>query len=193
MFTVDTAAGLERAARRIGGLDAAQIEWQCEVIAQAAAVERDAARDAPPSTHRLGSVATRDEVRPAADAAIDTIAAQATRVSDGAAWVGLSWIGDSDVGQLAVLGHDLYSGSCGIAVALAAHAKATGRAASAELARAAVTHLRAQLRGANAGHVSRLLGIGGAVGLGSVVYGLTVIADLLEEPTLRATRIDARR
>lgn len=190
MFTTDANAGIDRATRRIRGLDADHIEWECDVITQAASLQRTDDDEAPPRTHELGSAAEPSEVTAAADAAIEAISTQAVRRDDGAAWVGLNWIGDSNVGQFAVLGHDLYSGTCGIAVALAAHARVRGSAGSADLARAALAHLRAQLTGSNAGHVARLLGLGGASGLGSVCYGLSVTGALLDDDAMLA---DARR
>ena len=71
-----------------------------------------------------------------------TLAQLAVRRGSSAAWVGLDWLGDSEVSQLVVLGPDLYNGACGIAVFLAAHAALTGDVSSDALARAAVAGLR---------------------------------------------------
>ena len=84
------------------------------------------------------------------------------------------------------LGPDLYNGRSGIALFLAAHAAVTGRAASAELALAAVAHLRSGLRGHNSARLARSLGLGGGIGLGSVVYALNVMSNMLNDDELPA-------
>jgi lantibiotic modifying enzyme len=60
-----------------------------------------------------------------------------------------------------------------------------GQPQSAELALAAVSQLRAQLT-SRAAHAARLLGIGGATGLSSVVYALSVMSGLLGDDHLLA-------
>ena len=120
----------------------------------------------------------------------DEISRHAVRRGPDAAWIGLNWFPESDAAQLAVLGHDLYNGNCGIAVFLAAHARARSCPESADLALAALARLRGELNGHNAARLARLLGVGGATGLGSVVYALTVTASLLADESLLA---DAER
>ncbi len=86
---------------------------------------------------------------------------------------------------LVALGADLYGGATGIALFLAAHARLTGLAASADLARAALTAVRYTIRSSGGMRFARVLGIGGAAGIGSIVYALTVIAGLLDDEKLR--------
>lgn len=183
--------GLQRARARLRGLDAHEIAWQAELIGQTVAGGGDAAV-ARPGTARPEYVAGSPAVENVSDVcqAADAVAAElcriAIRAGGAAAWIGTGWVGDSDVAQPAVLGHDLYNGTPGIAVFLAAHARVRQAGESSDLARAAVAHLRAQLRSANAPHLARVLGLGGAVGLGSLVYALTVMSDLLGDEELRA-------
>lgn len=120
----------------------------------------------------------------------EEVARHAVRRGSGAAWIGLSWLGDSEVAQLTVLGPDLYDGACGIALFLAAHAMARQRSSSAELAIAALAQLRRDLRSRGAARFARSLGIGGATGVGSIVYTLAVMSKLLGEEDLLA---DAHR
>jgi len=110
----------------------------------------------------------------------------AVRRGPGAAWIGLDWLGDADVVQLVCLGPDLYNGASGIALFLAAHAAVTGSKPSGELALAALSHLRNTLKGRNAARAARALGIGGATGLGSILYALTVMAKCLRNDDLLA-------
>ncbi|MGZ8802752.1 MAG: type 2 lanthipeptide synthetase LanM, partial [Mycobacterium sp.] len=110
-----------------------------------------------------------------------SVSDHAIRRGHGAAWIGLDWLDDAEMSQLVVLGPDLYNGNCGIAVFLAAHAAVTGHKTSEELAAAAVARLRETLRGRNPARLARTLGTGGALGMGSVIYGLAVIAALNDD------------
>lgn len=100
------------------------------------------------------------------------------------AWVGLDWLGDSEVGQLVTLGANLYNGTSGIALFLAAHTHYADDSVSRELALKALAATRLQIAQPSAPRWARGLGIGGTSGLGSVVYALTVISELLSEPSL---------
>jgi type 2 lantibiotic biosynthesis protein LanM len=120
----------------------------------------------------------------------DRIAAELTNLAirrgSGAAWIGLDWLGDSEAFQLVCLGPDLYNGVSGIALFFAAHAAATGNTSSGELAAAAVSHLRKDLHRRNAARMARSIGVGGATGLGSIVYALAVMSRCLDDPALLA-------
>ena len=101
-----------------------------------------------------------------------------------AGWIGLDWLAGSDVGQLVPLGPDLYNGVGGIALFLAAYAKQFQDDNAKELALKALASLRQQIYAPTAARWARSLGIGGASGLGSVLYALTNISVLLDDPTL---------
>ena len=128
-----------------------------------------------------------------ADRIASEIARLAVRRGPGAAWIGLDWLGDAEVFQLVCLGPDLYNGATGIALFLAAHAAVTGNQASGELALAGLSHVRKNLKGANAPRAARSLGIGAATGLGSVVYAFAVIAECLRNDDLFADALAAAR
>lgn len=191
---ISTAAvsGLERAIARVRDLDEREIAWQIEVIrenTQSAPATIPSAvvaePGAPPSPDATPAPA-RELFLAEADRIATEIARYAIRRGPGAAWIGLDWLGDAEVFQLVCLGPDLYNGASGIALFLAAHAAATGRAASAELARAALTHLRKTLKSSSAARMARALGIGGATGLGSIVYAFAVMARSLNDDELLA-------
>jgi lantibiotic modifying enzyme len=95
-------------------------------------------------------------------------------------------LGDAEVVQLVPLGPELYNGVSGIAVFLAAHAAVTGCKSSGELALAAIAYLRKNLKSQNAARMARSLGLGGASGLGSIVYALTVMSKCLGDDGLLA-------
>ena len=185
-------SGLARARERLQNFDDEEIAWQIEVIRQNTNSILPAAEATPQTMPREET--TPDGGVAAAKAAFiaeaDRIAAElsryASRRGPAAAWIGLDWLGDSEVFQLVCLGPDLYNGSAGIAVFLAAHAATTGRRLSGELALAAVAQLRKNLASRNVSRQARALGIGAATGLGSIVYALTVMAKCLDYGDLLA-------
>ena len=189
----EAVSGEQRARARIEKFSEQEIASQREIIRQNTSTVSRAAAPAP--THaqprRLrcpkGAGAPAREIFLAeADRIAKELTCHAIRRGSGAAWIGLDWLGDSEVSQLACLGADLYNGGCGIALFLAAHAAVTGHESSRELALAAVAYLRQQLKRRSRSRLARGLGIGGATGLGSVIYGFAVMARCLDDDALRA-------
>ena len=193
-YSVRVAAspGLNRARERIQTFDEKEIDWQIEVI-------RESTRSLtkPPDVAAAGQAKLLERSDASLPSAKKTFAAESERVAEelsrcairrgpGAAWIGLDWLGDAEVFQLVCLGPDLYNGVSGIAFFLAAHAAVTGRQSSAELARAGVANLRKNLKSRNAARMARSLGVGGATGLGSIVYALSVMSRMLRDDTLLA-------
>jgi class II lanthipeptide synthase len=193
-------SGLERARVRFENFDEQEIAWQAEVIRENT---NSIPRSAKPKTTELQETLRQEISRQ--DSAIsptkETFTAEADRIAaelsyyairrgPSVAWIGLDWLGDSEFSQLVCLGPDLYNGICGIGVFLAAHTAVTGNKASAELAYAGLAQLRKNLKSRNAARMSRALGVGGAVGLGSIVYALSVMAKCLQDDGLLA---DARQ
>ncbi|MFI5506542.1 type 2 lanthipeptide synthetase LanM family protein [Mycobacterium sp. NPDC051804] len=179
---LEVSPGLERATARLRGLTDDEIAWQVEVIRQSTDLLR------PRPAVDIGPLASdlhaEQEFLAEADKLAATLAHLAVRGASSAAWIGLDWLGDSEVSQLVVLGPDLYNGNCGIAVFLAAHSAVTGDDASAALAGDAVAGLRSHLAGRNPARMARTLGLGGGLGLGSIIYGLAVIGALLEDDAI---------
>ena len=180
--TLPVVPGLERVRARLHTLDHDEINWQAEVIRQTSTfVDTDGADR---GLRTDGATLTVDELAAEADAVAAELSRLAIRRGPAAAWIGLSWFTDSDASQLTVLGHDLYNGQCGIALFLSAHARVRESGASAELALSGLESLRAELLGRNAAHLARVLGLGGATGLGSIVYTFAVMARLLDDQGL---------
>jgi type 2 lantibiotic biosynthesis protein LanM len=112
-----------------------------------------------------------------------TLRREAILSGEGAAWLGLLPISEEHA-QLDVIGNDLYSGATGIALFLAALSRVTGDDYRA-LSLAAIAPLREELWGAKSGRRLALkMGIGGAAGLGSVVYALVLLSRFLENDEL---------
>jgi len=188
IISPNTVSGLERAKARLRNLDDGEIAWQVEVIRENTNSRTPAARHALPDT---SGAPTREIFIAEADKAAAKISSHAIRRGPGAAWIGLDWLGDSDMAQLTNLGPDLYNGTSGIALFLAAHAVVTGTERSADLALAGIAYLRRQIKSRNAARFARSLGLGGGTGLGGIVYALTAMAAILRDDALRADALAA--
>ena len=189
----EATSGMDRARARVQSFDEQDIAWQITVITQnTSSLPRSAGPPAPgverkqPSRSEVDVAPTKEVFVAEADKIAEELSRYAIRRGPGAAWIGLDWLGDSEVFQLVCLGPELYNGVSGIAVFLAAHAAVTGCKSSGELALAGMSHLRKNLRGRNAARMARSLGIGGATGLGSIVYALTVMSKSLHDDDLLA-------
>src|SRR5215475_9902829 len=184
--------GLSRARARIQTFDQDEIDWQVEVIREntRSLIKRSDPMTAgdvhAPKLLDVTELPAKTVFMTEADRIADALSHYAIRKGPGAAWIGLDWLGDAEVFQLVCLGPDLYNGVSGIALFLAAHAAVSGRKPSAELARAGVAHLRKNLKSRNAARIARSLGVGGATGLGSIVYALTVMSKMLGDDSLLA-------
>ena len=187
LFTAPT--DVRRARDRVRALDTDGVAWQVDVIRHTSPdssgirPRRDGARACQMSTEDVVALPSSAFLREAGRIA-EEIADYAIRAGPGAAWIGVGWFADSDVAQLAVLGHDLYNGACGIATFLAAHARIARNPDSADLALAAIAHVRSALKGYRGSRMGRLAGIGGATGLGSIIYGFTCISRFLDDDRL---------
>jgi type 2 lantibiotic biosynthesis protein LanM len=190
-IAVRTAAipGLDRARARLDNLDEAEIAWQVEVIAENTNPQASARAPRLRRDGEFGREAHAAPDNPLFAAEAGKIAAELSRLAirrrASAAWIGLDWLGDSDVFQLVCLGADLYNGATGIAFFLAAHGAVAASAASSALALAGVARIRKNLKSRNAPRLARSLGIGAGTGLGSIVYALTVMAQWLGDAGLR--------
>lgn len=112
----------------------------------------------------------------------EEIRANAIRAGDGSAsWIVPQYLYRAGRYQFQPIEADLYSGTCGVAIFLAAVEHITGGAGYRELALGALKLLRRSLRlyGPN---LARDIGIGAASGLGSVMYALAKIGQWLNEP-----------
>ncbi|MGL5796440.1 MAG: type 2 lanthipeptide synthetase LanM, partial [Waterburya sp.] len=96
-------------------------------------------------------------------------------------WIGLELRPNSPGFQLQSLGNNLYDGSCGVALFLAALAKVTKNSDWQDLALKTLQPLRQDLQDPNSEVFHRLKreGIGGSTGLGSIVYSLVKISHFI--------------
>jgi len=190
---LDASAGLDRARARVQSFDEHDIAWQIEVIRENTNSVLRSTEPAAPRAEQMQMLRPGQDIVPTPEkflAEADLIAADlnryAIRRGPGAAWIGLDWLGDSEVFQLVCLGPDLYNGVSGIAVFLAAHSNVANCTTSGELALAGLSHLLRNLNSRNSARMARAVGIGAATGLGSIVYALTVTAKCLRNDELLA-------
>ncbi|MEQ9549609.1 MAG: type 2 lanthipeptide synthetase LanM family protein [Coleofasciculus sp. G3-WIS-01] len=114
---------------------------------------------------------------------------RAIQADDGSAtWIGLGFLPQVNRFQLQPIGNSLYDGCSGIALFLGALTKITGDNQWRDLCLGALQPLRRILPDSDAESRQKLtrLGIGGAAGLGSIVYSLVRISQFLEDRTLLA-------
>lgn len=97
-------------------------------------------------------------------------------------WIGLSFVLEIQRFQLEPLNDSLYDGNCGIALFFAALAKIQPNPVYRQSALSAVQSLRQSLQQPSSRQAMLAkIGIGGAVGCGSLIYSLTRIGEFLEE------------
>ena len=190
---IEAVSGFDRARARVRSFDEEEIGWQIDVIREntrsiSRAIEPAVTSDQLIRAEHsdIAGIPAKEIFIAEADRVAKEISRRAIRKGPGAAWIGLDWLGDAEVFQLACLGPDLYNGASGIAVFLAAHATVTGHTSSGDLALAGVSYLRKRLKSRNAASMARTLGIGGATGLGSIIYAMSVMSKCLDDDGLLA-------
>lgn len=108
---------------------------------------------------------------------------QAIQAADGSlTWVALTFLPQAQKFQFQPIGHSLYDGRCGISLFLAALAHVTQSDNARHLALAALQPLLHAL--ANPAALLAQIGLGGATGMGSVIYSLVKVGQFLQDPGL---------
>jgi type 2 lantibiotic biosynthesis protein LanM len=122
-------------------------------------------------------------IAPALDLA-EAIRSHAIRTEDGsAAWIAPQYLVQAERYQLQPMDYELYGGTSGVALFLAAAERFAPGSGYGELALAALRPLQSTLD-RHPDRLSDVMGIGGASGLGSVAYSLLHVSRLLDEPVL---------
>ncbi|NMG07797.1 type 2 lantipeptide synthetase LanM [Brasilonema sp. UFV-L1] len=102
-------------------------------------------------------------------------------------WITFAHIVKAQRFQLQPMEFGLYDGSCGVALFLAALEAVTGDNGFRKLTVGALQPLRKVLHNSNSKSgqkITKRIGIGGAMGIGSILYALVRISQLLGEPAL---------
>lgn len=117
----------------------------------------------------------------------EEIQARAIWGSDGSVqWIGFNYFPNANCFQFEPLGNNLYNGNSGIALFLAALDYVKGTNQFRELVTGALFSIRKFLQTFDYESQRRFVrqGIGGGMGLGSLIYGLVTISQFLKEPAL---------
>jgi type 2 lantibiotic biosynthesis protein LanM len=102
-------------------------------------------------------------------------------------WIGLSYVLEAERFQLQVLNDSLYEGRCGVALFLAALYHVTGESRWRDLSLRALCSLRRSLQTLDSNAQAQpeeFTGIGGAIGLGSMIYSFVKVSQFLNDATL---------
>ncbi len=114
--------------------------------------------------------------------------ARALEDADGSLnWIGMGFVPEAERFQLQLLGDSLYDGRCGVALFFAGLYQVTHEPQFSELALRVLKPLRQQLEILDLEaqqRFARLTGIGGATGLGSIIYALVKASQFLKDGTL---------
>jgi type 2 lantibiotic biosynthesis protein LanM len=189
-------SGFDELLARVRALDAAEIDRQLAIVrisltdSAPSPAPRRPARPGPPTAHDRAAT-LRDEAH-RLRVTLERLAVDGG--DDGVNWVGFVEQPGQTRAELQPLGFDLFSGRTGIALFFAAIARCHRDESAARLARRALGPL-AQ------GHISpaasfrqvESLDIGGATGIGGIVYALHTVGTLLGDDTLHnSARLLAR-
>ena len=130
---------------------------------------------------------TKEQLLQEATRLAEEIQARAIWGSDGSVqWIGFNYIPNAKCFQFEPLGENLYNGNSGIALFLAALDYVSGTNQFRELVMGALFSIRKFLQTFDFESHRRFVrqGIGGGMGLGSLIYGLVTISQFLREPAL---------
>ena len=189
VFQSDLEPGLPRAILRLKNFDSKELQWQNQLIKastfsyvkyQQNLIKHDSTDISNDESMGFSDI-LNNEVKTIASTLIDLAIAD----DKGVSWIGIDWLGDSNTAsRLVPLGPTLYGGNSGIAIFLAAYGRHFKNPESCKYALLSLSGLRSDISDSNAQRFARSIGIGGASGLGSIIYSLTVIGELLEENQL---------
>lgn len=188
---------LNRVLRRLKALGPEDVRQQVTIIRTALYTHQ--ARDTPLSPDvdedevYAGEPLGRKALLAEAIKIAEEIRTRALRAQDGSAtWVAPFYMAQAQRYQFRPADYDLYNGISGIALFLAAVYYLEGGSEYRDLAWGAMQPLHRAWKRYTA-HMVEQLGIGGASGVGSVVYALVRVSTFLDEPTLlEAARRTAR-
>ncbi|MDJ0590935.1 MAG: type 2 lanthipeptide synthetase LanM family protein [Pleurocapsa sp. MO_226.B13] len=133
-------------------------------------------------------ILSAEELIAQAKAIANELESRAIQDPDGSLnWIGMGFVPEAERYQLQLLNDSLYDGRCGVALFLAALDRVTGDSRYGNLSLRVLQSLRQHLKTLDLEsqrRFARLTGLGGATGLGSIIYALVKIAQFLGDETL---------
>lgn len=189
---------------RIRGLSEADLDLQLELIrgsmyckvagAHESAEPESARQDVGPRTHAPSRRVSPARLERAAKSLVDQLRRRSIRGTHGELdWLGVSYFQKAGRFRVRQLGDDVFDGRCGVALFLAAYGRIADDAGARALALETLDPVRQRIRSAaQSPHAVYAANpaIGGAIGVGSLIYALSTIGGLLDDPSLLD---DARR
>lgn len=186
-----------RVLRNLNRLSEADLDYQIAIISGAfqARIVRDFALSSVTEQETIDdldvSLLTREQLIEKASQIAQKIDSQALKNADGSCnWLSLNPIPNTNRLQFMLMGNNLYDGRCGVALFLAALASVTGYTHFYDTALGAVESLQKSLSHPDITQkLAKSVGIGGAIGIGSMIYSLVKICQFLpEDETLYAAQ-----
>ena len=183
-------ASYQQVLNQIQSLSEADLARQVAILQGSfyARVAQTTAADQPTPGQKQGlPLLDKEQLIQAAQEIATDLDARAIHDADGSLnWVGMGFVSKSERFQLQMLKDGLYDGRCGVALFLAGLGQVTQDAYFSDLALRVLHPLRQQLKvmpPESQQRFARLTGIGGADGLGSILYGLVKVSQLLDDET----------
>lgn len=183
-------SGLQRAQTHWEALNREEVDWQ-KLIIQISTSFVSSSLKSKPSTAKykhdrlllstFANAIDQDRIADELLAILDLIDRFAFQDEVSISWLGLDWLQNSEVAQLIPLGEDLYNGISGIALFLAAYHHQYHDERSKKLLKKILNSLHEHIHATTSARWARSLGLGGAAGIGSVLYALVNIASLLDD------------
>ena len=203
-YSITTSAipGLQRAQKRWETLCQDEIDWQSLIIQVSTSFvsssnQQQSKKDRH-SYNRILQSESNNEIKDKdlineLELILDQIEHVAFQDAVSISWLSLDWLQDSEVAQLIPLSEDLYSGMSGIALFLAAYQQQFHDERSKKLLKKILNGLHEQIHASTSARWARSLGIGGAAGIGSIIYVLVNIATLLDDDAILEDAIAASK
>ena len=201
-ITTPAIPGLQRAQKRWETLCQEEIDWQGLLIKISTSfVTSSIQQDSKKDRHRYDRALQSESINKINDQdlinelelILDQMEDLAFQDAMSVSWLGLDWMQNSEVGQLVPLGDDLYNGISGIALFLAAYQHQFHDERSIRLLKKIVNALHEQIHAPSSARWARSLGIGGASGIGSIIYALLNMATLLDDDEILEDAIAASK
>ena len=179
---LDSKSGFQQSLERFKLLSEDEIRWQSEIIKISTFNQLNYKKNI--TAHPIKNKQSKNIEKfylNEAQAIANTIKDSAIRELGSASWLCIDWVGETGKTALAPVPFDLYGGSTGIGLYLAAFAKVAKSNEMKKLSLDAIASVRADVSDKNAQRFARVNGIGGASGVGSIIYGLTCIGEFIND------------
>lgn len=185
-------ASYDAVAEQVHTLNETNLAQQVAIIQGAfyAKVAHSATHDSQPQLSGDAPLLNREQLMQAARDIATDLEARALQDADGSLnWISMGFVPQAERFQLQVLNDSLYDGRCGVALFLSGLYEVTQEPHFRDLALRVLHPLQQRLQAMDTRsrqRYVRLMGLGGAAGVGSLLYSLVKISQFLDDETLLA-------